>query len=189
MPPPIVASSTRSIAVFCASADGTDPDFRATAAELGRALAERDVAIVYGGARVGLMSAVAEAALASGGRVIGVIPTLLVDLEVAHSGLTELHVTDGMHARKALMSERADAFIALPGGFGTLEEVFEVLTWQALKLHAKPVVFLNINGFYDQLLGFLDHCVDQGLLKAKNRAMVLVASTVAEALTVLGLEG
>ena len=175
------------IAVFCASADGVDPTYRAAAVELGRALAGREIGVVYGGAKVGLMRAVAEAALAECGRVVGVIPTVLVDLEVAHAGLTELHVTDTMHTRKALIGERSDAFIALPGGFGTFEELFEVLAWQTLKIHAKPVVLLNTNGFYDKLLAFLDDCVREGMLKAKNREIVLVAKTVDEALRMLGV--
>jgi uncharacterized protein (TIGR00730 family) len=177
----------KNVAVFCASANGVDPVYRAAAGELGRVLATRNIGVVYGGAKVGLMQAVAGAALAEGGRVIGVIPTVLVDLEVAHGGLTELHITNTMHTRKALMSERADAFIALPGGFGTFEEMFEVLAWQTLKIHAKPVLLLNTNGFYDKLLAFLDDCVDQGMLKKKNREIVLVAETVDEALSLLGL--
>jgi hypothetical protein len=177
----------QNVAVFCASADGAHPIYRAAADELGRALAERNIGVVYGGAKVGLMQAVAEAALTGGGRVIGVIPTVLVDLEVAHHGLTELHITDTMHTRKALIGSRADAFIALPGGFGTFEELFEVLAWQTLKLHAKPIILLNVNGFYDRLLAFLDHCVEEGMLKAKNRAVVLVADTVEEALRALGV--
>ena len=136
---------------------------------------------------VGLMQAVADATLAAGGRVVGVIPTVLVDLEVAHHGLTELHITDTMHTRKALIGERSDAFIALPGGFGTFEELFEVLAWQTLKLHAKPVLLLNTIGFYDKLLGFLDHCVEQGMLTQEKREIVLVAGTVDEALRLLGL--
>lgn len=131
------------------------------------------------------MKTVAEAALAEGGRVVGVIPTVLVDLEVAHDGLTELHVTDTMHTRKALMGERSDAFIVLPGGFGTLEELFEVLAWQTLKIHAKPVLLLNTSGFYNQLLGFLDYCVEQGMLSQQKRDIVLVADTVDEALRLL----
>jgi uncharacterized protein (TIGR00730 family) len=182
-------SSVKNVAVFCASADGMDPVYRAAAAELGRELALRGVGVVYGGAKVGLMHAVAEAALAEGGRVIGVIPEVLVELEVAHDALTELHITDTMHTRKAMMSEKADAFIALPGGFGTFEELFEVLAWQTLKLHAKPVLLLNTNGFYDRLLAFFDHCVEQGMLKAKNREIVLLADTVEEALEKLGITG
>lgn len=191
MPPPTSsyapASSIHNIAVFCASADGTDPAYCAAAAELGRALATRNIGVVYGGAKVGLMRTVAEAALAEGGRVIGVIPTALVDLEVAHGGLTELHITDTMHTRKALIGERSDAFIALPGGFGTFEEMFEVLAWQTLKIHAKPVLLLNTSGFYDKLLSFFDDCVEQGMLKARNREIVLVAKTVDEALGLLGV--
>jgi uncharacterized protein (TIGR00730 family) len=196
MPPPTAPLSLpkehairtiRNIAVFCASADGSDPGYRAVAAELGRALAARHVGIVYGGARVGLMKAVADAALNAGGRVIGVIPSVLVDLEVAHDGLTELHITDTMHTRKAFMGERSDAFLCLPGGFGTLEEMFEVLAWQTLKLHAKPILLLNTNGFYNKLLEFLDHCVGQGMLKAGSRRIILVAETVDEALRLLEL--
>jgi len=181
--------SVKHVAVFCASADGVDPVYRVAAAELGRELARRGVGVVYGGASVGLMSAVADAALAEGGCVIGVIPEVLVTMEVAHDALTELHITETMHTRKALMGERADAFIILPGGFGTLEELFEVLAWQTLKIHAKPVLLLNTNGFYDRMLAFLDHCVEQGMLRAKNREIVLVAATVEEALEKLGIVG
>jgi uncharacterized protein (TIGR00730 family) len=188
MPPSDIPAKISNIAVFCASADGAGPAYLADAAALGRALALRNIGVVYGGAKVGLMRAVAEAALAEGGRVIGVIPTVLVDLEVAHHGLTELHVTDTMHTRKALIGQRSDAFIALPGGFGTLEELFEVLAWQTLKLHCKPVVLLNTNGFYDKLLEFLDSCLEQGMMSRQKRDIVLVAQTVDEALRVLGLE-
>jgi uncharacterized protein (TIGR00730 family) len=175
----------RNIAVFCASANGVDPCYRAMAEELGAALAVRNIGVVYGGATVGLMQAVADAALAQGGCVIGVIPEVLVEMEVAHRGCTELHVVDTMHTRKAKMAELSDAFLVLPGGFGTLEEVFEVLAWQTLKLHAKPILLLNTNGFYDKLLGFLEHAVEQGMLKQKNREIILVANTVAEALALL----
>jgi uncharacterized protein (TIGR00730 family) len=175
----------RSVAVFCASANGAHPVYRAAAEELGRALATRNIAVIYGGANVGLMQAVAEAALASHGKVIGVIPEVLVDLEVAHHGISELHVTSTMHTRKALIGEKADAFIALPGGFGTLEELFEVLAWHTLKIHAKPILLLNTNGFYDKMLVFLDHCVAEGMLKPRSRALLLVANTVEDALTQL----
>ncbi len=161
----------RTVAVFCASADGSHVAYREAAVELGTALAARGIGVVYGGAKVGLMRAVADAALAAGGRVVGVIPTVLVDLEVAHDGLTELHVTDTMHTRKALMGERSDAFIVLPGGFGTFEELFEVLAWQTLKMHAKPVVLLNVNGFYDKMLEFLDHCVQRDATREESRCM------------------
>jgi hypothetical protein len=192
MPPPSAVSSTgvspiKNVAVFCASADGADAVFRAVAEELGRKLAERKIGVVYGGGRVGLMHAVAEGALAAGGRVVGVIPTVLVEQEVAHGGLTELHVTDTMHTRKAMIGARSDAFIALPGGYGTFEEMFEALAWQTLKLHAKPVLVLNTNGFYDTLLAFLDECVEQGMLTQEKREIVLVARTVDEALGMLGI--
>jgi len=177
----------RNVAVFCASASGSNPAYLAAAKELGRGLAIRDIGLIYGGSNVGLMKEVAEAALTADGRVIGVIPEVLVDLEVAHHGITELHITSTMHTRKALMREKADAFIALPGGFGTFEELFEVLAWHTLKIHSKPVLLLNINGFYDKLLIFLDHCVTEGLLKSKNRELLLVADTVEDALAQLNL--
>lgn len=179
----ILVSMIRNIAVFCASASGTDPAYQTAAEQLGRALADRNISLIYGGANVGLMKTVAEAALAADGKVIGVIPEVLVDLEVAHHGITELHITSTMHTRKALMGEKADAFIALPGGFGTCEELFEVLAWHTLKIHAKPILLLNINGFYDKLLIFLDHCVAEGMLKRTSRELLLVADTVEDALT------
>jgi uncharacterized protein (TIGR00730 family) len=175
----------RNVAVFCASATGTRLIYRDAAEELGRSLARRNIGLVYGGSNVGLMKAVAEAALALNGKVIGVIPEVLVDLEVAHHGITELHVTSTMHTRKALIGEKADAFIALPGGFGTFEELFEVLAWHTLKIHAKPILLLNVNGFYDKLLVFLDDCVAEGMLKPKSRELLLVADNVEDALTQL----
>jgi uncharacterized protein (TIGR00730 family) len=177
----------RNIAVFCASANGVNPVYRAAAEELGRALATRNIGLIYGGSNVGLMKAVAESALAADGKVIGVIPEVLVNLEVAHHGISELHITSTMHTRKALIGERADAFIALPGGFGTFEELFEVLAWHTLKIHAKPILLLNTNGFYDKLLIFLDHCVAEGMLKPRNREILLVASTVEDALEQLSV--
>jgi uncharacterized protein (TIGR00730 family) len=175
----------RTLCVFCASADGASPLYRAAATELGGKLAARGIGLVYGGATVGLMGAVADATLAGGGNVIGVIPHVLVDKEVTHNGCTELHVVDTMHTRKALMSERSDAYLILPGGFGTFEELFEVLAWQTLELHRKPICLLNTNGFYDGLLSFLDHCVTEGVLKSKARTILLVAETVDEALAKL----
>jgi uncharacterized protein (TIGR00730 family) len=175
----------RSVAVFCAAAEGARPTYRATAVALGKALGESGIGLIYGGAKVGLMGAVADATLAAGGHVVGVIPHVLVDLEVAHEGVTELHVTSTMHTRKALMAERADAFLILPGGFGTFEEMFEVLAWQTLKIHSKPVVLLNIDGFYDTLLKFLDHCELEGMLRG-NRERLLVATSVEIALELCG---
>jgi uncharacterized protein (TIGR00730 family) len=171
----------RSLAVFCAAADGARPEYRAAAEELGRTLADKGIGLIYGGAKVGLMGAVADAALAGGGNVVGVIPHVLVDKEVAHEGVTELHVTSTMHTRKALMAEKADAFLILPGGFGTFEEMFEVLAWQTLKIHSKPVVLLNVEGFYDKLLEFLDVCDAEGMLRG-NRDILLVAESVDRAL-------
>jgi len=181
-----VSKSHKSVAVFCAAANGVRADYINTAQELGRTLAARGFGLIYGGAKVGLMGAVADAALAAGGHVVGVIPHVLVDKEIAHDGITELHVTSTMHTRKALMAERADAFLILPGGFGTFEEMFEVLAWQTLKIHSKPVVVLNVAGFYDKLLEFLDVCDAEGMLRG-NREILLVAHSVDEALTLCGL--
>ena len=171
----------RAVAVFCAAASGKRSAYREAAEELGRALAARGVGLIYGGADVGLMGAVADAALAGGGHVVGVIPHVLVDKEIAHKGVQELHVVDTMHTRKRLMSDLANAFIILPGGFGTFEELFEVLAWQTLKLHSKPVVLINVAGFYDTLLTFLAVCEQEGMLRGNGGAL-LVANTVEDAL-------
>lgn len=176
----------KSVAVFCAAAIGARAEYSAAAEELGRTLAERGIGLIYGGAKIGLMGAVADATLAAGGYVVGVIPHVLVDKEIAHDGLTELHVVDTMHTRKRLMGEKADAFVVLPGGFGTFEELFEVLAWQSLDLHAKPVVLLNTAGFYDAMLTFFDICEREGMLRG-NRHRLLVAATVDEALRLANL--
>jgi uncharacterized protein (TIGR00730 family) len=176
----------KSVAVFCSASDGANRAYRAAAESLGRTLAQHGLGLIYGGGNTGLMGAVADGALTAGGHVVGVIPHALAELEVAHQGLTELHLTDTMHTRKAMMAARADAFFVLPGGFGTLEEMFEVLAWQTLKLHAKPVVLLNIAGFFDTLLGFLDVCDREGMLRS-NRGILLVAQTPEEALRLAGL--
>jgi uncharacterized protein (TIGR00730 family) len=182
-----MAVPEKNLAVFCAAAEGARPEYRAAAEELGRTLAEQNLGLIYGGATVGLMGAVADASLAHSGHVIGVIPQVLVDLEVAHGHISELHVVDTMHTRKALMSEKADAFLILPGGFGTFEEMFEVLAWQTLKLHNKPVVLLNVAGFYDTLLAFFDVCEREGMLRG-NRHCLLVAHSVEEALGLARLD-
>lgn len=179
-------ASGKSVAVFCASADGARPEYRAAARALGTALAEHGLGLIYGGGRIGLMGAVADGALAAGGHVVGVIPHLLVEHEIAHRGLSELHVTTTMHTRKALMAERADAFFILPGGYGTFEEMFEVLAWQTLRIHSKPVVLLNIAGFYTPLLDFLDTCDREGMLRG-NRHILLVADTPEDALRLANL--
>lgn len=185
----ILVSMIQNVAVFCASSNGVHSAYRTAAEHLGRVLASHNIGVIYGGANVGLMQAIAEAALSADGTVVGVIPEVLVDLEVAYHGITELHITSSMHTRKALIGEKADAFIALPGGFGTLEELFEVLAWRTLGIHTKPIVLLNTNGFYDKLLVFLDHCVAEGMLKMKNRQLLLVAKTVEDALEILEVGG
>lgn len=157
-------AASRAICVFTGSRDGADPCYRAAATSLGAALARRGLTLVYGGARVGLMGAVADAALAGGGRVVGVMPQALVDREVAHQGLSELVITTGMHARKAHMGDLADAFLALPGGYGTLEELFEAVTWGQLGLHRKPVGLLDCRGFWDHLRAFLAHIRTEGFI-------------------------
>ena len=162
------------ICVFSGSSHGYAPEYQAAATALGGLLAQNSFELVYGGAAVGLMGAVADATLAKGGRVTGVIPQALVDREVAHTGLTDLHVVNSMHERKSLMADLADGFIALPGGLGTLEELFEVWTWAQLGSHAKPCALLNVLGFYDRLLEFLDRVVAQGFLKPVHREMLLV---------------
>lgn len=179
--------SVKTVAVFCASAMGVDEVYCRAAEELGGELARRSIGLVYGGAKVGLMGAVAEACLRGGGTVVGVIPEVLVDKEVAHDGLTELHVTSTMHTRKALMADRSDAFLILPGGFGTMEEMFEVLAWQTLDLHRKPIVLLNTAGFYDALLAWLDDAVEAGMLRAESRAILQEARSVSELLTLAGI--
>lgn len=163
------------ICVFCGSSPGFDPIYLERAAAFGALLAARGIGLVYGGAHVGLMGAVADAVLQGGGNVTGVIPQALVEREVAHSGLSELVVVSSMHERKARMAELSDAFVALPGGIGTLEELFEVWTWSQLGLHQKPCALYDIQGFYRGLSGFLDHVVTQGFLKPVHRAGLIVA--------------
>jgi uncharacterized protein (TIGR00730 family) len=168
----------RSLCVYCGSNDGSDPAFAAATRELARRLAERRVRVVYGGGAVGLMGSLADAALAAGGTVIGVIPQALMDREVGHRGLTELRVVGSMHERKALMAELSDAFVALPGGIGTLEELIEAYTWSQLGIHAKPLGVLNVNGYYDALAAFLDHAVRSRFLRPEHRAVLAVESDV-----------
>jgi len=162
------------VCVFCGSSPGADPGFGAIAERLGSVLAARGLCLVYGGASVGLMGRLADAALVAGGEVIGVIPRSLVDLEVAHGGLSDLRVVTTMHERKAVMADLADAFIALPGGIGTLDELFEVLTWAQLGLHSKPIGLLDHNRYFRPLLDFLDQAVTSRFLHPPHRAMLLV---------------
>ena len=164
------------LAVFCGSKDGADPVFREAAGRLGQALAAQSIALVYGGSRVGTMGAVADATLAANGQAIGVLPHFLQEKELAHPGLTELHLVHSMHERKAKMSELADGFIILPGGPGTMEEFFEVFTWAQLGLHEKPCGILNIDGYYDALIELFDTMERQGFLIPEHRSMLLVES-------------
>ncbi|MFT0520461.1 TIGR00730 family Rossman fold protein [Pseudomonas faucium] len=164
----------RSVCVFCGASIGANPAYREAAVALGQAIARRGLTLVYGGGAVGLMGTVADAAMAAGGEVIGIIPESLMNAEIGHKGLTRLEVVDGMHARKARMAELSDAFIALPGGLGTLEELFEVWTWGQLGYHAKPLGLLDVNGFYEKLGGFLDQIVEEGFVRPQHRAMLLL---------------
>ncbi len=161
------------ICVFCGSSPGTNPIYLNAARRLGELLSERNIGLVYGGSNAGLMGALADACLRSGGRVTGVIPTSLVEKEIAHRGLTELHIVGSMHERKALMADLADAFIALPGGFGTWDEFCEVLTWSQLGIHRKACGLLNINGYYDPFLAMADRALQDGFLRAPHRKMML----------------
>ena len=175
-----------SICVFCGSSSGTEAAFEQVACQLGKTLAEQGIRLIYGGADVGLMGAVANGALDNGGEVVGVLPHFLKDLEVGHTGLTELVLVDSMHERKTKMSELCDGVIALPGGFGTTEELFEMLTWGQLGLHDKPIALLNVNGFYNPLIEFVGRMVSSGFLKKVNQDMLLVGSTVDEVLVRMG---
>ena len=172
----------RSVCVFCGSRPGADVAYADAARSLGRTLAKRGISLVYGGAHVGLMDALADAAMKAGGEVAGVMPRALVEREIAHTSLTELHIVGSMHERKALMARLSDGFVALPGGSGTLEELFEVLTWAQLGQHGKPCGLLNVSGYYDPLLALFDHMVEQGFLTEAHRAMVLVESETADLL-------
>ena len=165
-----------SVCVYCGSRPGLDPKFSEMAREVGRWIGEHGGQLVYGGGRNGLMGIVADATLAAGGRVIGIIPKALVEKEWAHTGCTELHIVDNMHERKRLMAEQADAFLSLPGGIGTLEEFFEVWTWRQLGYHAKPVGLLNLNGYYDSLLVFLNSAVKSGFMSDWQMELICVAT-------------
>ena len=171
----------RRVAVFCGSSNGTNPAFAAEARALGAAIAAAGLGMVYGGACVGLMGAVADAALAGGAEVIGVLPGVLTGREIEHAGLTRLELVPSMHARKARQVELADAFLVLPGGYGTMDEMMEVVTWAQLGMHSKPCVLINTAGYWDGLRAFLDTAVAAGFVKAKNRGLVRVAANAEEA--------
>ena len=177
------------ICVYCGAKTGARPEYLAAAEELGALMAARGLGLVYGGAHVGLMGKIADAALAGGGEVIGVLPESLMAKELAHTGLSTLHVVADLSERKQLMFDNADGFIALPGGTGTLDEVTEMLTWAQLGYHAKPLGLLNIHGYYDHLLAFLDHAMGEGFLKAEHRQLLYVADTPQGLLEQMGAEG
>lgn len=172
----------KSIVVFCASSLGNESSYEEQAAHVGRVFAKRGIRLVYGGGRVGLMGAVANGALEKGGEVIGIIPQFLNSKEREHTGVTKLITVDTMHDRKRIMNDYSDGVIALPGGFGTLEELFEMVTWGQLGLHKKPVGILNTNGYYDHLIQFVSHMTGEGLLKKENQSMLLFARTIEELL-------
>ncbi len=166
----------KSVAVFCASANGINPVYRSIARQTGSILARRGCDVVYGGARVGLMGEVADGALDAGGWVVGVLPEFLRDRELAHTGISEMIFVKSMHDRKRILQERSDAILTLPGGFGTMEEFFELLTWSQLGLHSKPIGILNVNGVYDHLIQLFDTLEAEGFIRTKNRDLVLVDS-------------
>jgi uncharacterized protein (TIGR00730 family) len=177
--------NVKRLAVYCGSASGTQPVFADAARATAEAMVGRGVELVYGGGRLGLMGLIADHVLDLGGQVYGVIPQALVDIEVAHTRVTELHTVTTMHERKAKMTDLADAFLALPGGIGTLDELFEAWSWNALGYHCKPFCLLNVEGFWDGLIEFIDHATRSGFLSAQRRAQLLVASTAEEALELL----
>lgn len=177
-----MANSIRNICVFCGSGTGRGESYRAAARELGRLMAARGYGLVYGGGRIGLMGEIAKAVLEAGGEAVGVIPHALLQREVGHGALTRLEVVDSMHERKARMAELADAFIAMPGGFGTFEEWCEIITWAQLGIHDKPCALLNVNGYYDPLLKLVDAAVTEGFIKPAHRQLFGVASSPADLL-------
>jgi uncharacterized protein (TIGR00730 family) len=174
--------SVRRVCVYAGSNPGSDPAYADAARALASLLAERGIGLVYGGGKVGLMGVLADTVLAAGGEVIGVMPQALVDREIGHRGLTELRIVGSMHDRKALMADLSDAFVAVPGGIGTLEELIEVYTWSQLGIHNKACGVLNVAGYYDALAAFLDHAVDEGFLRAQHRAVLTVAAEPGELL-------
>jgi len=179
----------KSVCVFCGSAPGNRPVYSATAREMGESLARAGISLVYGGGRLGLMGIVADAALKAGGNVIGVIPRMLIDREAAHPNLTRQHVVTTMHERKTLMAEMSDAFVGLPGGMGTFDELVEIVTWAQLGLHAKPVILANIENYFAPLYAMLDNAVVEGFVTPKSRAYWRNAESVSSVMQILGKEG
>ena len=178
-------NNVKRLAVYCGSASGSQAMFADATRETAVVMVRSGVDLVYGGGRLGLMGIIADSVLAGGGRVYGVIPKALVNLEVAHTGVTELHTVETMHERKAKMTDLADAFLALPGGIGTLDELFEAWSWNALGYHAKPFCLLNVDGFWDGMITFIDHATKSGFLSARRRSQLLVARTPEQALELL----
>ena len=181
------------VAVYCGSRLGNNEVYEQAARELGRELADNGMGLVYGGASIGLMGAVADEVIQGGAQAVGVIPTFMLKHEIAHEQLTRLHLTDTMHTRKTVMAEYADAFITLPGGLGTLEEIMEIATWRQLYQHEKPMIILNINGFYDRMIEHLKYTADQGFMKQQDLERLVVCNTINEAIellkTVVTIEG
>jgi uncharacterized protein (TIGR00730 family) len=170
------------VCVFCGSSVGARPAYAAAATHLGEVLAKRGIGLVFGGGRIGLMGTIADAVLVNGGEAIGVIPDSLMQREIGHRGVTKLHIVESMHERKALMADLSDGFIAMPGGYGTLEEICEIITWSQLGIHVKPCGFLNVENYWDRFLQFLDHAMNDGFLRPENRALIQVASAPEELL-------
>ncbi|HYH19339.1 MAG TPA: TIGR00730 family Rossman fold protein [Azospirillum sp.] len=178
----------KSVCVYCGSSSRVADVYKQAAHALGEGLARRGVQVVYGGGRVGLMGIVADAAIGAGGRVVGIIPEHIQVLEVEHTALTELHVVDSMHTRKRMMVDRSDAFVVLPGGLGTMDEAFEILTWKQLRLHDKPVVLVDVDGYWRPLLTLVDHMVDEGFCREEHRALFRVVNRVEDVFTALAHE-
>ena len=170
------------IAVFCGARGGRNDAYLPVAASVGTELARRGIGVVFGGGRVGMMGALADAALAEGGEVIGVIPASLATVEIAHRGVSDLHVVQTMHERKALMAELSDGFIALPGGFGTMDEFFEIITWRQLEIHDKPIGLLNFEGYYDRLIALFDAMLEDGMVLERTRSLLATAATIGDLL-------
>ncbi|RNI32586.1 TIGR00730 family Rossman fold protein [Rufibacter immobilis] len=175
----------KSIAIFCGASSGHNPVYREAAQALGTLFAQKGIRQVYGGGKVGLMGTIADAVLAHGGQVVGVIPQSLVDMEVAHQGLTQLHVVQTMHERKALMAAESDAFVALPGGFGTFDEFCEIVTWNQLRIIQKPAALFNVNGYFNPFLQMLDQAVTEGFLKAEHKSNLIISDQSQDLLTQL----
>lgn len=172
----------RSLCVYCGSKKGVNPVFEQTAHNLGKAMAENSVELIYGGGRIGIMGVISDAVLNAGGHVQGVIPESLLQREVGHTGIQHLHVTEDMHTRKALLEKLSDAFLILPGGFGTLDELFEILTWKQLGFHSKPIMIFNVDGYFDQLIAFINTSIENKFVVEENRDLIKIINSIDEAL-------